>query len=110
MAKFDPRAKGAKGGASACKSFISLAFFTLGLHKADAGSAVALGPHNQMVASYGHTREIAKQRALDQARRRYGDNVRILASSATLMGIGLSAFRSAIHRRHKLIPWRWSFV
>jgi len=58
-----------------------LGFATVTLYSANAASAVALGPDNQMVASYGHTREIAKQRALDQARRQYGDNVRILASS-----------------------------
>jgi len=58
-----------------------LAFGTVALCSAHGGSAVAIAPHNQMVTSYGHTREIAKQRALEEARRKYGDNVRILASS-----------------------------
>jgi hypothetical protein len=60
---------------------VLLGFGTFALQSAHAGSAVALAPHNQMVTSYGHTREVAKQRALEEARRKYGDDVRILASS-----------------------------
>jgi hypothetical protein len=47
----------------------------------NAGSAVAISPHNQMAASYGYPKEIAKQRALNIARSRYGANVRILAAT-----------------------------
>jgi hypothetical protein len=61
--------------------FILLGFTALALQRANAGSAVALAPHNQLVTSYGHPKEIAKQRALDEARRKYGANVRILAST-----------------------------
>jgi hypothetical protein len=53
----------------------------LGVKEAEAGSAVAIGPHNQMATSYGYPEEIAKQRALELARRRYGPNVRLLAAS-----------------------------
>jgi hypothetical protein len=45
------------------------------------GSAVAISPHNQMATSCGYPKEIAKQRALDIARSRYGANVRILAAT-----------------------------
>jgi hypothetical protein len=31
-----------------------------------------------MIASYGHPVQVAKQRALDEARRKYGSNVRII--------------------------------
>ena len=58
-----------------------LGFLALALQSTNAGSAVALAPHNQMVTSYGHPKEIAKQRALEEARPKYGNNVRILAAS-----------------------------
>jgi hypothetical protein len=51
------------------------------VQNARAGSAVAIGPHNQMVYSYGHTKEIDKQKALEMARERFGPNVRILAAT-----------------------------
>jgi hypothetical protein len=51
------------------------------LQNAPAGSAVALAPHNQVFTSFGHPKEIAKQIALGEARRKYGNNVRILAAS-----------------------------
>ena len=44
---------------------------------ARAGSAVALSEHNHMIALYGHPVEVAKQRALDEARHKYGPNVRL---------------------------------
>jgi hypothetical protein len=46
-----------------------------------AGSAVALGPHNQLATAYGGPVRREEQRALENARRKYGTNVRILASS-----------------------------
>jgi hypothetical protein len=60
---------------------ILIGYGTFAFQSALAGSAVVLAPHNQMVTSYGHSREVAKQRALEEARRKYGDDVRILASS-----------------------------
>ena len=53
----------------------------LGAQHACAGAAVAIGPHNEMVASYGYPKEIAKQRALEIVRSKYGPNVRILAAT-----------------------------
>ena len=44
----------------------------LGVKEAEAGSAVAIGPHNQITTSYGYREEIAKQRAIELARCRYG--------------------------------------
>jgi Domain of unknown function (DUF4189) len=57
------------------------ALAVLGVEEAEAGSAVAIGPHNQMATSYGYPEKIAKQRALELARHRYGPNVRLLAAS-----------------------------
>ena len=51
------------------------------LQKANAGSAVAIGPHNQLATAYGGPVEREKQRALAEARRKYGANARILAAS-----------------------------
>ena len=51
-----------------------LALAVLGVKDAQAGSAIAIGPHNQMATSYGYPEEIAKQRALELARHRYGPN------------------------------------
>jgi len=61
--------------------FISLGFVTLALHKADAGSAVAIGPNNQLATAYGGPVEREKRRALNEARRKYGADVRIIAAS-----------------------------
>jgi hypothetical protein len=58
-----------------------IALVGIAIRHANGGSAVALAPHNKFVTSYGHTREIAKQKALDLARRKYGNDVRIVASS-----------------------------
>jgi len=57
-----------------------LALAVLAAKEAEAGSAVAIGPHNQMAASCGYPKEIAEQRALELARHRYGPNVRLLAA------------------------------
>jgi hypothetical protein len=58
-----------------------LALAVLAVGSAEAGSAVAIGPHNQMATSCGYPEKIAKQRALQLARHRYGPNVRLLAAS-----------------------------
>jgi hypothetical protein len=58
---------------------LSMAF--LAVHGTQAGSAVAISPHNQMVYSYGHSKEVDKRQAFELARSRYGANVRILAAS-----------------------------
>ena len=64
---------------SAIFLLIGVAF--LSTRNANAGSAVAIGPHNHLVCSYGHRMEIDKQHALELARSRYGANVRILAAT-----------------------------
>jgi hypothetical protein len=69
-------------------------FATATLNTANAGSAVVLAPHNQMVTSYGHPVEVAKQRALELARRKFGSNVRIWGATDTL---GYSAIAKARH-------------
>jgi hypothetical protein len=51
------------------------------IQSANAGSAVAIGPHNHLVYSYGHPKEIAEQRALEMAHQLYGADVRLLAAS-----------------------------
>jgi hypothetical protein len=53
----------------------------LAAENAKAGAAVAIGPHNQFAVSYGGPIKQVKERALAQARRRYGQNVRILAAT-----------------------------
>jgi hypothetical protein len=40
---------------------VLIGFATFALQVAHAGSAVALGPHNQMVVSYGHYMEVDKR-------------------------------------------------
>jgi hypothetical protein len=42
---------------------------------------VAIGPDNQLFTSFGHPREIAKEKALALARNKCGNNVRIIAST-----------------------------
>jgi hypothetical protein len=54
---------------------------SIALNDADAGSAVVLGPHNQLATAYGGPVRKEEQRALENARRKYGANVRILAAS-----------------------------
>jgi hypothetical protein len=55
--------------------------FVFGLANANAGSAVAIGPHHQLATAYGGPMAREEKRALDTARRKYGANVRILAES-----------------------------
>ena len=73
---------------------LALAGFAVAISDIKAGSAVVLAPHNQMVTSYGHPVEVAKQRALDLARRKYGSNVRIWGATDAL---GYSAIAKARH-------------
>jgi hypothetical protein len=87
-------------------SLLTLVATTVGaMQIAHAGSAVALGPNNQMVASFGHPVEIAKQRALAQAYRKYGSQVRILAATQ-VSGYGAVA----VGRRSDAIGWVLSVV
>ena len=59
-----------------------LGLASMAIQHANAGSAVAMEPHHgKLVTSYGHTKEIAMQRALETARRRYGAEVRIVAAT-----------------------------
>jgi hypothetical protein len=61
---------------------LALVGFAVAISNAKAGSAVVMeNAHGKMVSSYGHPKAIAKQRALEQARKMYGPNVRLLAAS-----------------------------
>jgi hypothetical protein len=65
---------------------IALLFSLIGLANiatevSKAGSAVALAPNNHLATSYGGSVEMAKERVLDVAHRRYGATARIIASS-----------------------------
>jgi hypothetical protein len=71
-----------------------LGLLAMTMQNAFAGSAIALGPNHQMVVSCGHPMEIAKQRALDQARRQFGDNVRIFGATDI---VGYGAIAKARH-------------
>jgi hypothetical protein len=73
---------------------LALAGFAVAISDVRAGSAVAIAPHNQMVMSYGHPVEVAKQRALELARRKYGRNVRIWGATDKL---GYSSIAKARH-------------
>ena len=57
---------------------------------ASAGSAVASDGHGHLVSSVGYSVKIAKERALEIAHRRYGNNVKLLASS-DVIGYGAIA-------------------
>lgn len=49
---------------------------------ASAGSAVAMElRHGKLVSSYGHSKQVAMERALETARRLYGAEVRIIAAT-----------------------------
>jgi hypothetical protein len=61
--------------------FLLVGMAILAAREGRAGSAVAVGPHNHVVCSYGHPMEVDKQHALELARSRYGSNVRILAAT-----------------------------
>ena len=61
--------------------FALLGMAVLAVQNATAGSAVAISPHDQMATSCGYPKEVAEQRALEIAHRRYGAGVRILAAT-----------------------------
>jgi len=62
--------------------FVLLGLGSVALQNANAGSAVAMEPrHGQLVSSYGHSKQVAMQRALETARRLYGAEVRIIAAT-----------------------------
>lgn len=68
---------------------------------AKAGSAVALGPHNQLDAAFGGPVAREKERALAAAHRRYGDGpFRILASTDLT---GYCAIATARHPNGNLV-------
>ena len=62
---------------------LALVFFVaLASENANAGAAVAIGEHDQLAAAYGGPIKREEQRALAQARRKYGPNkVRLLAAT-----------------------------
>jgi hypothetical protein len=64
------------------------------LQNALGGSAVVLGPHNQLATAYGGPVKREEQRALAEARRRYGPNVRLLAATDVT---GYGAIAAARH-------------
>ena len=53
----------------------------IAIEHARAGSAIALAPNDKMVLVAGVPVEIAKERALAEARRKYGPNVRLMGYS-----------------------------
>jgi hypothetical protein len=66
------------------RAFFALAlpvFLIAPLENVDAGAAVVLAPHNQLATAYGGPVEREKERALNNARRLYGNDVRIIAST-----------------------------
>lgn len=81
---------------------------TVGLiQSGHAGSAVALGPDNQMVADAGVPVAIAKQHALADARRKFGPSVRIVASS-DVTGYGAIAIARHPMVRVRSLALRWA--
>jgi ubiquinone biosynthesis protein COQ9 len=67
-----------------------LSMTVLAIQNTDAGSAVATDGYGHNIYSYGHPKEIAKQRALDMARREGWVNVRIVAAT-DIVGYGTIA-------------------
>ena len=62
--------------------FVLLGFGSVAPQDASAGSAVAMEPrHGKLVSSYGHSKQVAMERALETARRLYGAGVRIIAAT-----------------------------
>jgi hypothetical protein len=92
------------------RSVLQLVRLGLGLHNAKAGVAnlewaadvkagfaVAMeNAHGKMVSSYGLPKAIAIQRALEQAHKLYGQNIRILAASDV----------TGLLRCRRRAPWR----
>jgi hypothetical protein len=70
--------------------FLLVGMAVLAAQNSRAGSAVAWDGHGHLVSSVGYSVNIAKERALEIAHRRYGNNVRLLASS-DVVGYGAIA-------------------
>ena len=60
---------------------LSLILAALAVQPAKAGSAVASDGNGHLSISFGHSKEIDKQSALELGRRLHGPNVRIVAAS-----------------------------
>ena len=58
---------------------VLLGLAALAAQNASAGSAVAWDGHGHVFSSVGYSVNVAKQRALEIARSRYGNNVRLVA-------------------------------
>jgi len=61
------------------RSVVLLGLAALASQSASAGSAVAWDGHGHVFSSVGYSVNVAKQRALEIARSRYGNNVRLVA-------------------------------
>ena len=94
---------------------VLLGLVTLALQQAKAGSAVASDGNGHYYYSYGHSKEVDEQKALEFARLNNGPNVRILAATdlagycaiavaawgerGSLCGIGRGRAKSWRHQR-----------
>jgi hypothetical protein len=58
-----------------------LGLAVLAVHQTKAGSAVAADDNGHLSISFGHSKEVDKQSALELGRRLHGPNVRIVAAS-----------------------------
>ncbi len=67
-----------------------LGLAVLAAENAPAGSAVAWEGHGHLVSLHGYSVDEAKRRALEIARRHYGQNVRLIAST-DIFGYGAIA-------------------
>jgi len=84
-------------------TFFLITLWSLALltgQNSQAGSAVAIGPHNHLVYSFGHSKEVDERQALELARARYGANVRLLAASDVT---GYGAIAVARHPNGNLV-------
>jgi hypothetical protein len=80
------------------RTFFSLALMAfLAAENANAGAAVAISQNDQLATAYGGPMKREEQRALAEARRRYGPNVRLLAATDVT---GYGAIAVARHPGH----------
>jgi hypothetical protein len=63
------------------RSVVLLGLAALAVHQTKAGSAVAADGNGHLSISFGHSKEVDKQSALELGRRLHGPNVRIVAAS-----------------------------
>ena len=66
---------------SGMRSVVLLGLAALAVHQTKAGSAVAADGNGHLSISFGHSKEVDKQSALELGRRLHGPNVRIVAAS-----------------------------